>query len=98
MFRRHKAPDHQCPRCLTEFENNQAKMQHCQAQETCKVGESPSIMGFLDENKMRLLKQRGKTTASESEKWFSMYRILFPNETSLPSPCELWFTEHLHKK
>jgi len=72
-----------------EFEDNQSKMQHCQAQETCKVGQNPSITGFLDENKMRLLKQRGKTTASESEKWLSVYQILFPNETSLPSPCKL---------
>ncbi|RFN51748.1 hypothetical protein FIE12Z_3951 [Fusarium flagelliforme] len=82
----HKAPDHQCPRCLMEFENNLSKMQHCQAQEICNVGQSPSTTGLLDENKMRLLKQRGKTTASESEKWFSVYKILFPNETSFPSP------------
>ncbi|CAG7560585.1 unnamed protein product [Fusarium equiseti] len=61
-------------------------MQHFRAQETCEVRESPLASSQVDESKMRLLRQRGRTTATEDEKWYSMYRIIFPDDTSYPSP------------
>ncbi|RBR24294.1 uncharacterized protein FIESC28_02784 [Fusarium coffeatum] len=61
-------------------------MQHFRAQETCKVRQAPSASSRVDGSKMRLLKQRGKTTTTEEEKWYSMYRIIFPDDPSFPSP------------
>jgi hypothetical protein len=92
VLRKHKAPDNQCPRCFEEFKDNNLLMQHFRAQETCEVRQSPYSSSQLDGNKMRLLKQRSKTTATEIEKWKSMYQTIFPDERLLPSPCELQIT------
>jgi hypothetical protein len=49
---------------------------------------------------MQLLKQRKKSTGpvTESDKWYTMYEIIFPHETHVPSPCELQNSQQMQMK
>jgi hypothetical protein len=64
---------------------------HQRTLEPCVRRESNVVQYLLDEEKLKQLKSRRKTskTATEAERWAEMYRIIFPNfEHSTPKSCE----------
>ncbi|GKU04515.1 hypothetical protein FLAG1_06064 [Fusarium langsethiae] len=88
IFRRHRAPEFQCARCLTEFEHHSQLDDHRRSTVACEVRDKPSAPLHVDEGTMQLLKQRKKSSSplTEKDKWDTVYKIIFPNDTQIPSP------------
>ncbi|KAF4465671.1 Ammonium transporter 1 [Fusarium albosuccineum] len=76
LFRSHLQPKH-CDRCLEVFDNEDALRDHRRAQQ-CEVREYIAPPGITPEQERRL-RPRGSQNKSESEQWFEMYEILFPD-------------------
>ncbi|KAG8676408.1 hypothetical protein FPOAC1_002411 [Fusarium poae] len=88
IFRKHAAPEFQCSRCFTDFERHSDLDEHQRSTVACEVRDRPSAPLHVDKGTMQLLKQRKKSTGpvTESDKWYTMYEIIFPHETHVPSP------------
>jgi hypothetical protein len=82
-----------CPRCWQEFKNQKQLDSHITvvAVDICesKTGHPPE--GISSETE-KLLRRRKKTYPgqSEEERWRDIYRLLFPNDKDVPSPCKLF--------
>ncbi|KAG8357684.1 hypothetical protein FVEN_g4429 [Fusarium venenatum] len=88
IFRKHGAPEFQCARCFTDFENDSDLDEHRRNTVACEVRDRPSAPPRVDKGMMQLLKQRKKSTTpvTEMDKWYTVYKIIFPHETQVPSP------------
>ena len=62
-----------------ELETHQIKIP------ACDVKPRQRIEGLTSEQK-KLLQTRDRS--SEEERWNTMYKICFPNDTAIPSPCK----------
>lgn len=57
----------------------------------CKVVQDDAIQEGISEDQLIQLKSRkrgGHKADSEYDKWVNVYKILFPEEIPIPSPCE----------
>ena len=62
--------------------------EHVRAQEPCLM--QPQLVQWVPRDKVEALKDRKKACQSqnEEERWNYVYGLLFPEDLSLPSPCE----------
>ncbi|WXC42854.1 hypothetical protein QX201_002630 [Fusarium graminearum] len=88
IFRKHGPPEFQCSRCFADFESHSRLEKHRRNKVACEVRDRPSSPPHVDEGTMQLLKQRKKSTnpLTEIDKWYTVYKIIFPHETQVPSP------------
>ncbi|UZP35043.1 hypothetical protein NXS19_002859 [Fusarium pseudograminearum] len=88
IFRKHGPPEFQCSRCFADFESHSRLEEHRRSKVACEVRDRPSSPPHVDEGTMQLLKQRKKSTnpLTEIDKWYTVYKIIFPHETQVPSP------------
>ncbi|KAI5456709.1 hypothetical protein BGZ63DRAFT_457996 [Mariannaea sp. PMI_226] len=85
IYRCHMLPIH-CPRCGMVFSSESLLKTHQRLPEGCAV----QLVNFpegIDKEQEVLLRKR-KKKGTEEEKWFDVYRILFPDEDGdlIPSP------------
>ncbi len=81
-------PSH-CVRCWAVFKHKSEHDDHMRAEKRCELQPKQLIDGVtVDQEKE--LKKRKKTgpEQSEGEKWKDVYRILFPDAKSIPTPCK----------
>ncbi|KAJ4149148.1 hypothetical protein NW754_000587 [Fusarium falciforme] len=89
IYRRHKVPIH-CDRCFSTFTTEKLLKDHRREAVPCKVNEPCEMLGIDAEMKERLKCRKGIKNATEEAKWEHMYKILFPEAESIPSPyCDL---------
>lgn len=80
-----------CSRCWLEMESDEAYSEHLQQESICKKAIEPSD----DRIRPQLLKRLDFKKAPYSnarnidEKWKMLFRVLFPSDSSIPSPCKL---------
>jgi hypothetical protein len=50
----------------------------------------PQLVEWISREKIKVLKDRKKALLgqSERERWEYVYKVLFPEEPNLPSPCK----------
>jgi hypothetical protein len=82
-----------CQRCWQEFESQQQLDSHIKvaAVDICELTAGHPPEGISSETE-KLLRRRKKSYAgqSEEERWKDIYRLLFPNDEDVPSPCKLF--------
>lgn len=59
---------------------------HQSASDPCELRPNKVVDGLTAEQKKQL-KPRDKNN-SEEQKWIKIYKICFPNDTEIPSPCK----------
>jgi len=92
IYRRHtqSSLSFSCPRCFAEFPAQSALQDHLRQTTVCLARASErNLEGMVNSSQIMMLKKRGKKSATEVERWFDVYRILFPAVPpgKLPSPC-----------
>ncbi|KAK0620695.1 hypothetical protein B0T14DRAFT_236361 [Immersiella caudata] len=89
IYRRHQRPPFRCPRCLHAFENENMLTEHQRAVVICETSEAQSEeeTTYITKSQEMELRKRKRET-SEEEKWFNIFRILFPGipAEEFPSP------------
>lgn len=87
LYRVHLTPI-QCKRCWLTMKTEKELEEHVRAQEPCLM--QPQLVQWVPRDKVEALKDRKKACQSqnEEERWNYVYGLLFPEDLSLPSPCE----------
>jgi hypothetical protein len=87
LYRVHNTPI-ECSRCWLNLKTEKDLADHVRKQTPCEV--RPQLVEWIPREKIKVLKDRKKALLgqSERERWEYVYRILFPEEPSLPSPCK----------
>lgn len=75
-----------CDRCYSVFKNEDDLTAHRRDPSPCTVQDPRPMQGLTNEQK-KLLKPRDRNK-SEKARWNTIYRICFPNDEFLPSPCK----------
>ncbi|RFN51722.1 hypothetical protein FIE12Z_4034 [Fusarium flagelliforme] len=93
IFRSHKLPEHQCPRCFETFKSAGALSKHSRAAVLCQIQNRATQEEGIDAGQERQLKIRARKTNAgphqkkvEEDRWNEMYQIVFPNEEQPSSP------------
>jgi hypothetical protein len=72
------------------FKSSEKLLGHSQADIACKAVEDDSGQeGITHEQLMKLTSsERNREVSSEHDKWINIYKILFPHDYLIPSPCK----------
>ncbi|KAK4159962.1 hypothetical protein QBC43DRAFT_326177 [Cladorrhinum sp. PSN259] len=92
IYRVHRLPI-SCPRCQASFSDQAMLSEHLLLPDRCErklqTGDAPEGCTWQQEKALRDKKRR--PNMGENEKWVETYRILFPNDTKIPTPYfERW--------
>jgi hypothetical protein len=87
LYRCHKSLT-TCPRCRKEFAQEDQIALHLNSDQICDRKSPVKIDDFtaLTEAQMKELKRRN-SKLDEIGQWEGIYKIIFPNEPTIPSPC-----------
>ncbi|GKU00868.1 unnamed protein product [Fusarium langsethiae] len=95
VFRSHKLPEHQCPRCFKAFESAEALSDHSRSSDPCQVQTRTAQEEGINASQEKQLHTRAKKNNAASNlervevdenRWNEMYNIIFPNEEPPSSP------------
>lgn len=88
LYRNHKKP-YQCLRCWSSFQNTEEISRHHSSEEPCERREEIVLDG-LDQLQIDAIrsKKRPRGLTHDCEKWTMIYKIIFPNANTVPSPCK----------
>jgi hypothetical protein len=75
-----------CDRCYSVFKNENDLTAHRRDPYPCAVQDPRPMQGLTNEQK-KLLKPRDRNK-SEEGRWNTIYKICFPNDEYIPSPCK----------
>jgi hypothetical protein len=81
----------QCGICHSIVQSEEDIQRHERECNNGLDGDLASTHGSISEWQQFLLKQKQLSSATKEESWMRMYRVLFPNDSSIPSPCESIF-------
>lgn len=87
-------PKFRCNRCRQDFKSAFNLNEHQRADNICQRQNEDFAEEGINEEQERLLRIRkrknGKSRqVAEEEKWVDMYKILFPDDDPIPTPCKL---------
>lgn len=86
LYRKHIRPTHLCDRCFENFKDNEGLQRHlgshCEGKMDCP---------YLNPDQQLQLKAATMRGMQECQKWEHMYRILFPGDELIPSPCVCYY-------
>jgi predicted methyltransferase len=87
LYRRHYKIH--CQRCKQVFSDARQLNNHEMSAERCEVIDavSPGDITAYQEKQLKSRKHTAKRQTDE-EKWADIYRLLFPGEERVPSPCK----------
>lgn len=90
LYRCHRLPSFQCIRCRMTFQSSEQLLQHSQADIACNVVRDESGQEGISNEQLIKLKsrKRNREASSEHDRWIHIYKILFPDEYLIPSPCK----------
>lgn len=90
LYRCHRLPSFQCIRCRMAFKSSEKLLQHSQADIACDVVRDESGQEGISHEQLMKLKsrKRSREASSEHDRWINMYKILFPDDYLIPSPCK----------
>lgn len=93
LYRRHMFPKFRCNRCRQDLKSSSRLNEHQRADIICQRRSETEEEG-IDEEKEKLLRARKRKNGKarqmgEEEKWVEIYKIIFPHDDPVPSPCEL---------
>jgi hypothetical protein len=87
IYRQHRIPVY-CPRCKQNFKDEQSLEEHLTQSLVREVVSKDNVPeGFNAKQEMMLHKKEHKPNESQEQKWIAIYRILFPDDQDIPSPC-----------
>ncbi|KAI0453808.1 hypothetical protein F5B21DRAFT_477946 [Xylaria acuta] len=87
IYRRHMQPKHQCNRCFQGFSSAADLAAHQRTSMPCELRDTHAPVAITPDQEAQLRSRaKSRPDATEAEKWQSMYRILFPEDTHIPSP------------
>ncbi|KAI1374864.1 hypothetical protein F4677DRAFT_447131 [Hypoxylon crocopeplum] len=90
LYRVHRLPKHNCPRCNDPFEDARDLAEHLRADVLCEKLEVVLVQQGIDETTEAELKVRKKNCPgmTDEQRWRDIYIILFPtaNPKAIPSP------------
>jgi hypothetical protein len=82
------APKNQCNRCRQDFNNAEELAKHQRNIDACPLLDTPLSQSITADQIVQLKSRAGKhPNMSAEDKWCSVYSILFPGDTFVPSPC-----------
>jgi hypothetical protein len=86
VYRNHRQPDHTCERCSQVFETHSRLQAHMRAEEPCQRDPQPRF----DINKGQYIELKNKSTGGKNEydRWYDIYRIIFPGSAEPATPCK----------
>ncbi|SCV42229.1 uncharacterized protein FFB14_07666 [Fusarium fujikuroi] len=72
---------HTCRRCDTSFETDELLLDHQHQETPCPKRKSEAVYGMLSREQAARLRslKRKSSKESEEDRWFDIYRIVFPN-------------------
>ncbi|KAI1425012.1 hypothetical protein F5Y12DRAFT_749273 [Xylaria sp. FL1777] len=86
IYRCH-APKHQCNRCHKGFDSDVDLATHQRSSDPCPLLDTPLAETISGDQRAQLRHYGGKRVkGANEEKWRSLYRILFPGDSFIPSP------------
>ena len=88
VYRRHKLPV-TCHRCSLEFQSDAALKEHSKLLIPCNVAEAGEAQGYDNDQERKLRSRKRPPGQTEADKWKEMFRILFPDDREIPSPCKI---------
>ncbi|XXG94877.1 Putative proteasome subunit alpha type-7 [Hypoxylon texense] len=90
LFRVHRLPKFRCNRCAWEFQNSKELASHQRSTRPCELQVFEDQLEGINSEQEAQLKSRKKdsTNKPEEDKWFDVYRILFPTDdlSNIPTP------------
>lgn len=95
LIRTHRI--YSCDRCQASFRKSDDLKSHrrnlvaCELQEKTPDNDYDWGQGFDEDQASKLkmrTRKRQRTEASDKQKWEEWYRILFPKDSNIPSPCK----------
>jgi hypothetical protein len=87
IYRCHRQPPYKCNRCYESFETNDSLEGHQRADVPCKVS-APKPLDGINEAQYQQLRKKTSSSKPNTERWEEIYRIIYPNAVTLPSPCK----------
>lgn len=85
IYRKHSIKN-PCNRCFESFEDPKGLKDHQRAQTPCRLTDNARADVITGEQE-EVLRLRARANTSEEERWDDMYRVVFPDEKTVPSPC-----------
>ena len=87
IYQRHQIPMCYCGRCYLEFPNRRCLDAHLRGGR-CDL--RPQMTMGIDAEMRKNLQSLGKKSAKQSDRdrWSQIFRIIFPCESEIPSPCK----------
>jgi len=86
VYRRHSLKN-ACNRCFEFFKDPKSLKEHQRTDPPCKV-KKDAPTDIISEKEEDLLRTRAKAGSSAEANWQEMYRIIFPADARVPSPCK----------
>ncbi|KAH8682543.1 hypothetical protein BX600DRAFT_448799 [Xylariales sp. PMI_506] len=86
IYRVHRLPKYQCPRCYLECQDSSELQNHQRAANPCRVVTAKRFDGIDDVQYERLRKKKSGNDQAAWKKWEEIYRIIFPSANVIPSP------------
>ncbi|KAM7206408.1 hypothetical protein V8F20_002757 [Naviculisporaceae sp. PSN 640] len=81
---------HTCPRCCESFKSDEELKHHQRLDEPCKktsrAVDNSNNNNVITDKQEKLIRMRAKTNQPEEERWREMYKIIFPDARTIPSP------------
>jgi hypothetical protein len=75
-----------CKRCYSIFKEEKELEVHQRSYLACGI--KPQELDGLTSSQVELLKPRDRSGSSEEERWKTIYKICFPDDKNIPSPCK----------
>ena len=75
-----------CDRCYAVFGTEDELTSHRRGSLACDLKEPQPLEGLTNEQTL-LLKPRDRSSKSDEERWNVIYKICFPDDEMIPSPC-----------
>lgn len=76
----------QCENCFEQFESRLVLDEH--RQDPCRKKPPSGSYGINSEQERQLRSRKMyQKSLDEEEKWRAIYKIIFPDEENIPSPC-----------
>jgi hypothetical protein len=88
IYRRHSLPAFQCNRCFEDFPDESPLQDHNRQISQCVARAPEEKPEGISRSQADMLKKRGRKSATGPERWREIYRIIFPTEHGIPSPCK----------
>ncbi|KAI0853020.1 hypothetical protein F5Y00DRAFT_257675 [Daldinia vernicosa] len=97
LYRRHRQPSFRCGRCWEPFESEGSYLDHQRMIEPCALKDKELIEWFDNSQEKQLKLRKSTSDMSETEKWRTVFSILFPDVRKEDIPTPFYDYDHVAK-